>query len=126
MLGRTLREQALLVPVSELRSVGREVRYPFLGLYVGLIALAVGSYFGISAVTDGLRVGSPSLLLMGLAVIAAGLALDFFLWTFSSGKPGSCRISLVPRRGRSFCIGGMEVVAADELLTRLTKRQSSG
>jgi hypothetical protein len=126
MLGRTLREHAVIVPVSELRSVGREVRYPFLGLYVGLVALAVGSYFGISAVTDGLRVGSASLLLMGLAVIAAGLALDFVLWTFSSGKPGSCRISLVPRRGRSFCIGGMEVVAADELLTRLSKRQSSG
>jgi hypothetical protein len=126
MLGRTLREHALLLPLSELRSVGREVRYPFLGLYVGLVALAVGSYFGISAVTDGLRVGSASLLLMGFAVMAAGLALDFVLWTFSSSKPGSCRISLVPRRGRSFCIGGMDVVVADEILARLSKRQSSG
>ncbi len=119
LLGRTLRDRDVLVPRSGLAQAAREVRYPRLALYAGLLALAVGSYAGVSAFVDGVRSASPSLLGAGLVIVILGLAVDFVLSSLLPGVRGRCRVLLVPRAGRRLCVGGVDVQAADAMLGRL-------
>lgn len=122
MLGRTLRRGDVLVPRAGLASASRDVRYPSVALYTGLVALAVGTYLGVWAFVDGVRAGSPSLLGTGVAVVALGLVLDF---AFSSLIPGArhrCRLVVTPRAGRTFCVGELDLDAADSLLEHLARR----
>jgi hypothetical protein len=119
MLGRTLGDRDVLVPRSGLAQATREVRYPRLALYAGLLALAVGTYTGVSAFVDGVRAASPSLLGAGLLVVIVGLAADFVLSSIAPGIRGRCRVLVVPRSGRRLCVGGVDVQAADAMLARL-------
>jgi hypothetical protein len=121
VLGRTLRDREVLVPRAALAQATREVRYPRLALYAGLLALAVGSYVGVSAFTDGIRSASPSLLATGLVVIALGLALDFALSSIAPSAQGRCRLLVVPRQGARLCIGGIDPRRADAVLARLAR-----
>jgi hypothetical protein len=122
MLGRTLREHEVLLPYAEIARAARDVRYPALGLYVGLLALATGSFVGVSTLVDGVRAGSPSVAAIGLAAIALGIALDFFLSSLNPGRLGRCRVLVIPRRGSSLCVGGLDLSSADALLARLRSR----
>jgi hypothetical protein len=119
MLGRTLRDRDVVVPRAALMRATREVRYPRLALYAGLLSLAVGSYVGVSAFVDGVRAASPSLLLFGIVVVALGLALDFALSSLAPTARGRCRLLLVPRNGAKLCVAGVDMERADAALTRL-------
>jgi len=121
MLGRTLRDRDVVVPRSGLVRATREVRYPRLALYAGLLSLAVGSYLGLSAFVDGVRAASPSLLVTGVIVVALGLALDFVLSSLGPTARGRCRVLFVPRDGGVLCVGGVETARADALLARLAR-----
>ncbi len=100
----------------------REVRFPRLGLYAGLLALAMGTYVGVGAFVDGARVASPSLLAWGLLFVAAGIAIDLVLSSVRFGAKGKCRIVLLPRKGRVVCIGGVDPQRADAALASLAQR----
>src|SRR5436853_501155 len=50
LVGKLLREHATVIPREGLVRVTREVRYPRLAMYAGLIALAFGSYLGVGLV----------------------------------------------------------------------------
>jgi hypothetical protein len=119
MLGRTLRERDIVISRAALARATREVRYPRIGFYAGLLALAIGSYFGVSAFVDGVRTASPSMLLTGLVVIAVGIGLDFLLGSLAPGATGRVRIAFVPRRGAAVCVGGLDPKRADAALQRL-------
>jgi hypothetical protein len=119
MLGRLLREQAIVIPKVGLVRAVRETRYPRLGMYAGLIALALGSYLGVSLVVDGLRAASVSMFGMGALVALFGLGIDFALASLVPGSSGRCRLILVPRRGALLCIGSVDPALADRLLSRL-------
>jgi hypothetical protein len=121
LLGRTLRDRDVVVPRTALVRATREVRYPRIALYAGLLALAVGSYVGVSAFVDGVRAASPSLLATGLIVVALGLGLDFVLSSISPGVRGRCRLLLVPRDGGKLCVGGVDPRRADAVLARLAR-----
>jgi len=121
LLGRTLRDRDVLVPRTALLRATREVRYPRLALYAGLLALAVGSYLGVSAFVAGVRAASPSLLASGLAIVALGLALDFALSSVAPGARGRCRLLLVPRDGAKLCVAGVDPRRADAVLARLSR-----
>ena len=121
LLGRTLGDHDVLVPRSELQRATRDVRYPALPMYAGLLALAGGSYVGILALADGMHAASASLIAAGLAIITLGLALDFALSSIVPAARGRCRLVLVPRRGRPLCVGGLDVKAADAILERLAR-----
>jgi hypothetical protein len=121
LLGRTLREREQVIPIEALLHASREVRYPRLGLYAGLLALAVGSYFGISLLIDGVRSGSPELIGIAALLLAAGVGLDFFLENAGSGMRGKCRVVLVPRKGRALAVGDVDPAAADAALARLKR-----
>jgi hypothetical protein len=122
ILGRTLKEQELHIPVESLLRATREVRFPRLATYAGLFALALGSYVGISLFVDGARAGSPELLGMGALLVAVGVALDFVLVSLSPSDRARCRLVVVPRKGPALAVGGVDVVSADAALRQLTRR----
>jgi hypothetical protein len=119
LLGRTIREREFVLPREGIATATREVRFPSLGLYAGLLALALGSWVGAGVFTDGIRAASPSLLGTGLAVLLAGVLLDFVLATLVPGSRGRCRVLLRPRRGPTMCIASVEPTRADAALARL-------
>lgn len=121
MLGRTLRDSETLISRTGLVRATREVRYPRLAFYAGLLALAVGSYLGVRTLVDGARSASPSLLLAGLVIVAIGIALDFALTSLGPGTTGRCRLLFVPRTGPALCVGSVDMKRADAALTRLRK-----
>jgi len=121
LLGRTLRDRAVVVPRTGLARATRDVRYPSIALYAGLLALAVGSWVGVAAFVDGVRAASPSLLAWGLAIVALGLGIDFALSSLAPGARGRCRLLVVPRDGSRLCIGDVDTARADAVLARLSK-----
>ena len=119
VLDRTLRDGDVLVPRGSLVRASREVLYPRMAAYAGLLALVVGSYVGVSTLVDGVRAGSPSLIAGGLLVVAAGLGLDFLATVLVPGLRGRCRIVVVSRDGQRLCIGAVDVERADAFLAKL-------
>ncbi|WP_437627339.1 hypothetical protein [Sorangium sp. So ce1151] len=121
LFGRAVREQETYIPVEALLRATREVRYPRLGLYAGLVALGLGTYLGVSLLVDGARAGSPELLGMGALVFAVGAALDFGLSHVETATRGRCRVVLVPRKGPAVALAGIERAAADLALGKLPR-----
>jgi hypothetical protein len=121
LLGRTLRTDEVHVPRESLLRAAREVRYPRLALYAGLVALALGSYLGVSLFVDGARAGSPELLGMGLLLVALGVGLDFALENIAPATRGRCRVVITPRKGRALALGGVDPTRADLALKRLLR-----
>jgi hypothetical protein len=121
LLGRTVREHEVVIPVESLLRASREVRYPRTGLYAGLFALAAGSYFGISLLVDGVRTGSPELIGIAALLLAAGVGLDFLLENAGSGLRGKYRLVLTPRVGPSLALGEVDAPSADAALGRLKR-----
>lgn len=118
MLGRTLREKEQVIVRAGLVRVIREVRYPRMAFYAGLLALAIGSYIGVRAFVDGVRSASPSLLLIGLVVVVIGIAADFVLGSLVPGSRGRCRMAFVPRTGGIVCVGDVDARRADDAIAR--------
>jgi hypothetical protein len=121
LLGRTLRERRTHIPLGNLARAERELRYPRLGLYAGLMALAIGTFIGASLFTDGARSGSPSLIAMGALVFAIGLVLDWLLGTLLPARQGSHRLVFVPRKGPRVAMRVDDEAAADRALRRLLR-----
>ena len=121
MLGKTLKEREHVIVRAGLVRVVREVRYPRLAFYSGLLALALGSYVGVRAFADGVRAASPSLLGVGLVIVVLGVAADFALGTLIPGTRGRCRIAFVPRSGATLAVGDVDVKRADDALQSALK-----
>lgn len=122
LLGKALRERQVVIPPDGLMRATREVRYPGLPMYAGLLALTLGSYLGMGFVVDGLRAASLSMVGFGALVLMAGIAIDFALASLLPGTGGKCRLLLVPRRGAAVCVGSVDIAAADALLGAIAKR----
>jgi hypothetical protein len=121
MLGRLLREHTTVIPREALVRITRDVRYPSLAMYAGLIALAIGSYLGVGLVVDGVRAASPSMLGTGLVIAMLGLGLDFAFSSLVPGLGGRTRVILVPRRGPILCVSLVAPASADQLLNQLSE-----
>jgi hypothetical protein len=124
LLDRTLGDRDVHVPRESLLRTTREVLYPRLTTYAGLLALVTGTLVGVTTLVDGVRASSPSLVASGLAVVAAGLGLDFAASILTPGLRGRCRVIVVPRSGSPLCIGAVDVATADALLTRLSGKEN--
>jgi hypothetical protein len=124
LLGRVLRDGETVIPLSNLASISREVRFARLGLYAGLLALVVGTYIGAGLLIDGVRVpgGSPSLLGFGLAAIVLGIVLDYVFAVVWDAVKQTCRVVVTPQRGRALCIQGLDPREADRVLAELSER----
>ena len=122
LLGRMVRERDHVILRSALQRATRDVRFPHLAFYAGLLALAVGSYLGVATLIDGARAASPSLLLTGLLIVAAGVLLEMVLGSVKPGMSGRCRVVLTPARGRILCVTQVDPKRADVALGLLSKR----
>jgi len=118
MLGRVLFEREHVIARASLVRVVREVRYPRVAFYAGLLALALGSYVGVRILADGVRAASPSLLLFGLVIVALGIGADFLLGTVVPGALGMCRVAFVPRAGATLCVGRVDAARADAAIAQ--------
>ena len=121
LLGRTLADRVTVLPRAGIVHATREVRFPKAALYAGLVALAFGSLVGVMMFVDGARSASPSLLAVGIVIVAAGLGLDFALNALWPGTHGKCRIVFVPRRGPAMCVGEVDAGRADAALETLKR-----
>ncbi len=123
LLGKVLRERSIVVPLGSLVRVTRETRYARVGLYVGLVALILGSYFGMGLFVDAVRVPGGSASLLGLAVLmmVLGLALDFTFSNAADTARGKCRVLVVPQRGRTLCLGSLDPARADAMLASIAE-----
>jgi hypothetical protein len=121
MVGKVLREFVTVLPREGMVRVTREVRYPSVAVYAGLIALVLGSYLGVGLFVDGVRASSPSMLGTGLIIALLGLGLDFVLSSLAPGLQGKSRVVIVPRRGPILCVTSVDPSRADVLLGQLSK-----
>ena len=125
LMGKVLRERAVVVPLSNLARVTREVRYARAGLYAGLIALVLGTYYGTGYFVYGLQVsgGLDRAQLVGMAVlfIVLGLGLDFVLSHVTDGVRGRCRVVVVQRKGRPLCVGALDPTRTDAMLASIAE-----
>lgn len=119
ILGRTVQKRSTVIGREGLARAAREVKYPRVGFYAGLLALAVGTYLGIATFVDGVRASSPSLLLTGVLIVAAGVGVDLLLSSVVPSAKGLCRVVIVPRKGKTICVGGVDVDVADRALAAL-------
>ncbi len=119
LLGRTLQEREYVITQKTLKRAVREVRYPRLAFYTGLVALALGSFFGVSLFVDGARSASPSLLGTGLLIVLAGVGLEYVLGTLVPGQRKRCRVAFESTRGPGVCIGDVDIARADRALALL-------
>jgi hypothetical protein len=123
LLGKVLRERSIVVPLGSLVRVTRETRYARLGMYAGLVALVIGSYFGMGLLVDAVRVPGGSASLFGLAVLmmVIGLAVDFTFSNAADTVRGKCRMLVVPQRGRTLCLGSLDPARADAMLATIAE-----
>jgi hypothetical protein len=122
LLGRIIQERDHVILRSALRRATRDVRFPHLAFYAGLLALAIGSYLGVATLIDGARAASPSLLLTGLLIVAAGVLLEMILGSVKPGMEGRCRVVLLPARGQVLCVTEVDPKRADVALGLLSKK----
>jgi hypothetical protein len=118
LLGRTLRDESLVVPFTELARLSRETRFAGASLYAGLASVVLGTYFGAGFFVDALRApgGAPSLFGVALLLVAAGVVADFALQTLSARDSSACRLVIIPKRGPGFALTGVEPARADAML----------
>jgi hypothetical protein len=128
LLGHVLKERRVIVPLEDIRTVEREIRFPRFGLYAGLLALACGTILGTRLVIDGLRVAGLSfpLVATGLSLILVGILLDMLLSGLGDARRSRCRLVILTRRGRGWAVGDLEPSRVDQLLTELSERLAAG
>lgn len=119
VLGKTVRERETFLATGSLVRAAREVRYPRLATYVGIVCLLIGSYFGLRFALYGVKGGSPELLALGLVILVVALVVDYALSLLPARKPDHCRIVLEPRRGRVLAVARVETTKADAALQTL-------
>jgi hypothetical protein len=123
LLGRVLSERSALVPFGSIVRVARELVYARAGLYAGIVALVLGTYFGTGLFVDATRVPGGSLPLVGLAItfVVAGLLLDFVVSGGEDNLRGRCRLLVTPSRGPALCLAGVDPERADRMLAFITE-----
>jgi hypothetical protein len=120
ILGRTVRERDVVMARGGIARAVREVRYPRAAFYAGLLSLAVGSLVGVHTFVDGVRAASPSLLFMGLVIVAVGVALDYLLSTLG-GPAGTSTVVFVSRDGLALSVKDVDTDVADRALRGLAE-----
>ena len=121
LLGRSLGRKEQVIRWAGLARATREVRFARIGLYAGLGALVCGSLLGLRWFVDGLRAGSWWMAFVGLAIVGAGVALDFVLTSWMPNRQGHCRIVLVPRGAKATCVAHVVAEETDALLLAVAR-----
>ena len=119
LFGKVLREREHVFAKQGLRRVARTVRFPRLGLYLGLVSLVAGSYLGLRLVIDGARAGAPEYLGLGALVIALAIALDYALTLLPALGGASCRLEVEAADGPRVAVARLDREQLDRALRDL-------
>ena len=92
LFGRTVHHAVTDAPVSALRGVRFERRERVLYSVIGFGALTVGALTGMQWFLDGLHAGYPYLTAAGALIVAAGVAVDVFIYLFVPTGEGRQRV----------------------------------
>lgn len=114
--GRQIRERTDRVALSSILSIGREVRYPSMHLYVGAIALAIGILVGGTWIFEGARSGELVLLSIGAGLLLGGAILDLALDVLVPATRSRVLVELAVHRGRTVRIDEVALADADKFL----------
>lgn len=88
IMGRRIRIVKTTALLRHMDAVRFENRQRYLHLLVGFGALVVGTLVGMQWFLDGLRAGYPYLVLLGAAVVGAGVIADIALYLLVPRGPG--------------------------------------
>jgi hypothetical protein len=116
LLGRVVREQEELIPLTGLARISRDVRFPVLHLLVGLTTLSLGVLVGGVMAVDAARSGATWFLVLGAFVILAGAGLDLAIDVLIPARRRRVAIELAPAGGAPRRIEGVTVEAADRFI----------
>ena len=94
VMGRRIRRVKTTAPIRRLDAVRFENRQRYLHLLVAFGCLVVGTLVGMQWFLDGLRAGYPYLVLVGAAIVAAGIALDLVLYLLIPAGRGRSHLVL--------------------------------
>lgn len=121
LLGQELGHRRTWIALDDIASLTRETRFGGVGVYLGLVMLALGTYFGVRLFVYGLRVPGavPSLVLTGALIVLLGALCDWLGSGALRRQRGQTRIIVAPHRGRSIAVGPVPVAEADAWLTQL-------
>lgn len=111
LFGRPFRSRQLALTASAIETIGLTTLAPGGVRPVGVAALALGTAVGSGLLTVALRTPGrpPSLALLGLSCVVAGVLIDFWL----DGRPRKGRVHLVLRSAdSSFALSGVDEAAA--------------
>lgn len=125
LLGVPIRERRDYIAFNEVRTVRVLRRWQGVGTYVGLAALALGTYFGSSLFWDGMRLPgtSPTLLGWGLVAVTLGVLLDLLFERGLAllGKRKTTQLEVHFGRRRVVAFAGVDTGKADGVIEHLTR-----
>ena len=121
-LGREMRQVRRSFGPEGLMSVVREVRYPYIYLFIGLFALCFGALTGTIAYLDGRLAGFEDWIRTGLILIIGGLVVDFVFTVLQATRPGKTSLSVTFKPGTTLRILGVDESAADAFLSELVRK----
>lgn len=121
-LGRVVRESKEQYDASRVVGAKRAARYAWWPSLVGATALAAGIIAGGLWGFDGIRTGTPSLLILGAIVVFVGAAFDFVMAFLMEGMRGRVSLEVVLTSDKSAAISGIEISDADNFIDSLASR----
>lgn len=130
VLGRSTRRARTVLPLDRLQEITLERAGESPAFAAGLVALALGTFFGSRLISEGLLVpsGAPWLLGSGALLILSGVLLDFFVG--SGRRPtrleGSPELSLRVEKGRGWLLARLKPEQADNLLKAIEHALATG
>ncbi len=116
LLGRVVREQEELIPLSGLARITRDVRYPVIHLLVGLTMLSLGILVGGVMAVDAARSGATWFLVLGALLILGGAGLDLAIDVLIPARRRRVAIELAPAGGAPRRIEGIGAESAERFI----------
>ncbi len=128
--GRRLSASQTLLPLRQLQEITLEEKGESPHFFVGLAALALGSFVGARLMSEGISAagGAPTLVLGGLSFFLMGLALDFFMGSGRrpSAPTASAQLLLKVQSQRGWVVSGLNLAQAQQVISQVQLHLQEG
>ncbi|MBN1946283.1 MAG: hypothetical protein JW797_11455 [Bradymonadales bacterium] len=125
-LGKEVRRTRRTFGPRGILTVQQEVRYPFLYLFIGLLAVCAGALVGTMVYLDGRLAGFEDWMEVGLYLLMGGVVIDFLLTVLVASRPGRTSLSITFEPKTTIRLIGVNRVEAERLMVRLARAAHAG